>query len=122
MPEQDVIVSIAADPVRHRILARFPCHGRPMVRLLERPSFQCWMAMVHDFSARGLGLLFHRPLETGTVLAVQLRHRHHGLSRILSVRVVHSTPQSDGNFLIGCQLNTLLSEDELHSLRWPSPQ
>jgi hypothetical protein len=126
MSEQEVAFSTApmpdSEPVRHRILARYPCHGRPIVRLLERPSFQCWMAMVHDFSAHGLGLVFHRALDAGTVLALQLRQRHHGLSRILSVRVVHSTPQPDGNYLIGCELNSVLTEGELTALRWPVPQ
>src|SRR2546430_15262988 len=102
MSEQKLSDQRGAEPddasVRYRILARFPCYGRPMVRLLERPSFKCLMAMVANFSARGLGLIFHRPLEPGSVLALQLRRRHHGLSRILSVRVVHATPQPDGHY------------------------
>ena len=53
------------------------------------------------------------------VLALQLRRRHHGLSRILSVRVVHATPQPDGYYLIRCELNTSLTDDELESLRNP---
>jgi len=73
--------------------------------------------MVVDFSVRGLGLLFHRPLEPGNVLAVELKGRRHGVSRILAVRVVHATRQSDGNYLIGCELNTNLSDDEIHALR-----
>lgn len=100
-----------------RSLVRFPCTGRPIVRLLERPSFKCWMAMVVDFSERGLGLLFHRHLEPGTVLAIELKGRRHGVSRILSVRVVHATAQADGNWLIGCELNMSLTEDEIQSLR-----
>jgi hypothetical protein len=110
----------AAAVVRHRVLARYPCYGRPMIRLLERPSFKCLMAMVHNFSGRGLGLIFHRPLEPGAVLALQLRRRFHGLSRIVSVRVVHATPQADGNYLIGCELNTRLSDEELELLRHPA--
>jgi hypothetical protein len=107
--------------IRHRILSRFPCHGRPIVRLLERPSFKCWMAMVHNFSARGLGLVFHRALTPGTMLALELRRRRHGLSRVLAVRVVHCTPQPDGNFMIGCEMNAPLSADELDALRNPEP-
>jgi hypothetical protein len=109
----------ADDPVRHRLMARYPCPGRPIVRLLERPSFKCWMAMVHNFSATGLGLVFHRALEPGSVLALELRRRRHGLSRVLAVQVVHCTPQPDGNFLIGCHLNTPLSDEELDALRHP---
>lgn len=104
-----------------RNLVRFPCTGRPIVRLLERPSFKCWMAMVVDFSVRGLGLLFHRRLEPGSVLAVELKGRRHGVSRILAVRVVHATAQADGNWLIGCELNTNLTEDEIQALRQRPP-
>jgi hypothetical protein len=79
------------------------------------------MALVVDFSVRGLGLLFHRPLEPGSVLAVELRGRRHGISRILSVRVVHSTRQEDGNYRIGCSLNMDLSPDEMEALRQGGP-
>jgi hypothetical protein len=79
------------------------------------------MAMVVDFSVRGLGLLFHRPLDPGSVLAVELRGRRHGLSRILAVRVVHSTRQPDGNYLIGCALNMDLSPEEMEALRQGGP-
>jgi hypothetical protein len=92
-----------------------------VVRLLERPSFRCWMALVVDFSVRGLGLLFHRPLQPGSLLAVELKGRRHGLSRILAVRVVHSTRQEDGNYLIGCALNMDLNSDEIAALRQAGP-
>jgi hypothetical protein len=123
MANEKVIAQPGAEPeepvLQHRVLARYPCHGRPMVRLLERPSFKCLMAMVHNFSGRGLGLIFHRPLDPGAVLALQFRRRFHGLSRIVSVRVIHATPQPDGNYLIGCELNSYLSDEELELLRHP---
>src|SRR5437868_2577357 len=82
---------------------RFRCSRPRLVRLLARPSFQSFRAVVHNVSARGLGLILGRALEVGTVLAVQLRgSRQEGLSCILTARVQHCTRQANGNWLVGC--------------------
>jgi hypothetical protein len=96
---------------------RRPCPRRPLIRLLARPNFECLRAGAVNVSAEGIGLVFDRRLEPGTVLAFLLQHSRPGMSRILSARVVHATPRPDGTWLIGCRLSGPLSDSELRSLQ-----
>jgi hypothetical protein len=88
----------------------------PFVRVLARPSFQPYEAIVHDVSFLNLGIIMPRTFEPGTVLAVQLQVRHAGFSGILTGRVIHSSQLADGNHLNGCTLSRMLTEDEIASL------
>jgi PilZ domain len=106
------IVSPAAGPERRRQV-RHICDPRPFLQLLVRPSFICRRAFVHNASEGGLGLVLQHPLEPGSVVALQLRRALHGVSRILSARVVHATPFPGGGWLIGCQLSSPLPPNEL---------
>ncbi len=125
MPEPSIFVQeeIAANlrQTERRSGERQPCKRRPAIRLLTRPGFQARTAIIVDASACGLGLLLQERLETGTVLALQLRGKHTGLSRILSARVLSASPQADGNWYIDCALSGLFSDEELQSLLWEGP-
>jgi len=68
---------------------RYHCRPRTVVRLAVRPSFQSFPALVRDVSAGGIGFLLDRPLEPGTVLALQLRGGRPGTSVVRMARVVH---------------------------------
>jgi hypothetical protein len=69
---------------------RYQCRPRTLVRLAVRPSFQSFPALAHDISAEGIGFLFNRPLEAGTVLALQLDGERPGISLIRMAQVIHS--------------------------------
>jgi hypothetical protein len=84
---------------------RTRCDPPPLIQLIVRPNFTSLRALVHDASDRGLGLLLHRPLPPGSVLALRLRQGAHGVSCILSARVVHATPHPQGGWLIGCRFS-----------------
>jgi hypothetical protein len=99
-----------------RALERCSCGDWRLVRLLARPSFQCHPAFVCELSRRGLGLVFTRPFAAGTLLAVQLRKQHTGLSDILTAQVRHSRALPDGQWHLGCCLSRCLTEDELYAL------
>jgi hypothetical protein len=107
--------SRSTDPER-RLIGRHKCDPPRRVRLIAKPSLQAHRALVRDFSVRGLGLLLDQPFEIGTLLAVQLQSRDVGLSGILTGKVRHATPQSDGNWLIGCSLSRPLTDDEIFTL------
>lgn len=102
--------------IDRRMLERYPCNRRPAVRVLARPSFQPHHAVVRDISIRSIGLILDRPLEIGTILAIQLRTKHVGFSGILSARVEHSTQMADGTWHLGCTLARSLTDDEVFSL------
>src|SRR5471032_1834029 len=87
---------------------RYPCLRRPAVRILARPSFQSYHAVVRDVAFRSIGLMIEKPFDTGTILAIQMRSRHAGFSGILSAQVQHATRQDDGTWLLGCTLSRSL--------------
>jgi hypothetical protein len=95
---------------------RYPCLRRPAVRLLARPSFQSYHAVVRDVAFRSIGLLVEKPFDAGTILAIQMRSRHAGFSGILSAQVQHATQQADGTWLLGCTLSRSLTDDEIFQL------
>ena len=86
------------------------------VRLLARPSFRSYRALLRDVSFRGIGLLVEESLEVGSVLAVQLRSKHTQVSGILTATVRHATPLPDGTCVVGCSLNRPLSDEEIQAL------
>ena len=72
-----------------RTQERYHCRPRTLVRLAVRPSFQSFPALVHDISAEGIGFLLDRPLDPGTVLALQLDGERPGISTIRMAHVIH---------------------------------
>jgi PilZ domain len=93
----------------------FLSNFRP-IRLLPRPSFQSFHAFFRDFSIQGIGLIFTRSLEPGTLLALQLRKKKAGMSDILTAEVRHATPLDDGFWALGCQLPRPLTQEECLAL------
>jgi len=78
-----------------------------------------WPAKVRDVSAGGVGLLLKHRFKPGTSLAVELRDAAGGAECSLRARVVHTTSvivEGDRYWLIGCALDTPLSESELAAL------
>ena len=102
--------------VDRRTRERYPCLRRPTVRVLARPSFQSYNAIVRDVSVRSIGLVVEKAFAPGTILAVQMQTRHAGFSGILSAQVQHATPQPDGTCFLGCTLSRSLTDDEIFQL------
>src|SRR5262249_5934858 len=68
-------------------------------------------------SATGVGLRMERRFEPGTILAFQLDRQEEDFSRTVLARVVHSTPQPAGKWLVGCIIASELSDEELVAFR-----
>jgi hypothetical protein len=75
--------------VEARAHRRYRCRENSVVYLAVRPSFHSFPALARDVSVGGLGLLLDRPLNPGTVLALQLRGGRPGTSVTRMARVVH---------------------------------
>jgi PilZ domain len=71
--------------------------------------------MIHDMSTTGLGMVFNQPFDAGTELTVELQSPDMALLYTV-LRVVHSTRQANGSYLIGCAFLRELSEEELRNL------
>src|SRR5437588_256056 len=92
MPQSETPVS-AQGPrragVEGRTQKRYRCRAKKIVRFAIRPTFQNFEALVRDVSASGIGILFDRALEPGTVLALQIKGSLPGTSMVRMAKVVH---------------------------------
>jgi PilZ domain len=86
------------------------------VRFLARPNFGPYTGFIQNISKRGLTLLAQARLEPGTLLAIQFRTRHLGVSDILSAQVKQTTPGDADTWLLECKLSRNLTKQELASL------
>ena len=116
LPLDDRHITHSLLDIDHRGSDRYPCLRRPAVRLLAKPSFQSYPAVVREIAFRSIGLLLEKPFEVGTVLAIQMRSRYAGFSGILSAQVQHAKPQADGAWLLECTLSRSLTDDEVFQL------
>jgi hypothetical protein len=71
---------------------------------------------LRDISATGLGILSRNPMAPATFLYVELQSMLDGATRRLRARVVHTTRQKNGIWLLGCVLTNELSPEELRGL------
>jgi hypothetical protein len=116
--EQTVIQPEGDGPTRDRERRSEPrrrCRGRGFALFVIRPSLRCFRVPVRDASTYGISFLHDRPLEVGTILALQLGAGMPAASWVRTARVVHATPQGE-EWLIGCRVSPPLSVGELESL------
>ena len=88
---------------------RYGCRRLVRVRRAMPPDTPPRLALVQNVSMHGIGLLLTGPVSTDTVLEIEM----FGVKRF--ARVVHSSKQADG-WLVGCSLNSSLSDGELERL------
>jgi c-di-GMP-binding flagellar brake protein YcgR len=72
-----------------------------------------WTGTVRDISAGGIAVVLNRRFEPGTLLIVDLPGHSKSASRPRPVRVVHATPEREGQWLIGCAFASPLSQNEI---------
>ncbi len=77
--------------------------------LLERRTVR-----VRNVSRSGIGLVVDRHWQPGTALILELPAEE-GV-RSVRARVVHSTSQPGGTFLVGCTLDNMLTDAEVEAL------
>ena len=95
-------------------------------RFSTPPHVECSFAspVLEDFgkvkitsiSRSGIGLVVSEAVATGMLLAVKLVNPIKNFSKTLLVRVVHSTPQPGGAYLVGGSLDEPLTYEELTAL------
>ncbi|HEV3203523.1 MAG TPA: PilZ domain-containing protein [Gemmataceae bacterium] len=85
-------------------------------RGLGEPDQVWWIGQIRDISSSGIGLFIQHDFEPQAILTVELENSARNNSCTVQVRVVHSTPQPDGFWLVGCTFLKELSEAELEKL------
>ena len=146
-PEQPTLPRRAG--IEARTQTRYRCYDRTIVRFAIRPSYQNYFALVHDVSINGIGFLIDRPLEPGTVLALQMLGRLEETTVVRTAQVMHVrrhlpiadapwvkkkpwlksllwffTGEEDETeleyvYLVGCRFNPPMSVEELEDLCGP---
>jgi hypothetical protein len=100
----------------YRATIRYHCAPATpgQVHIVDDHEYQ--RGWVQNLSLGGIGLLLSRAIAPGTSLEITLKSADQVRTFNLQARVVHSTVQPSGDWLIGCQFNERLTEDDLDCL------
>ncbi len=74
------------------------------------------LAKIRNISPEGISLILSRPVETGTLLSVDLIDtKTNRFSRTLQVRVIYSVEHPTGDWILGGTFATKLTNEELQT-------
>jgi len=99
-----------------RALVRYQCAPATPGRILLPEDHEFQKGWVLDLSLKGVGVLLPKPIKTGTLLVIQIKSITQKKTYDLAAHVAHSTLQSSGDWLIGCELIKPLVHEELDDL------
>jgi hypothetical protein len=107
---------VPASQAERRRAERYPCNLRPFWRVEGQEQADSPPARIQNISATGIGLRIGQPIKPGAVLVIKLQTTDRRLSRPLPARVMHATPQTEGDWLVGCQFVRKLSDEDMQAL------
>jgi len=100
-----------------RASPRYPYQHKTLCQPQADAKNNFWlMGTSQDISLAGIGFTLHRLFDPGTLLSVDLERPKKDSWGTFHARVMRSTLQADGNWVLGCALLPAMSEEEL--LRW----
>jgi CheY-like chemotaxis protein len=99
--------------VRYRCRLEGACHP-----IGSFPTQERWPGLLQDISLAGARVLLPRRFEVGTLLAVDLPDRDGEYTRRLLARVGRLASSVEGQWELGGNFTTPLTEDELRALFW----
>ncbi len=100
-----------------RASVRYQSNLKGSCQTLSAHRETSWEATVRDISPEGIGLLLNRRFEPRAVLSIELIDSRDERPRLLLARVIHATALPEGGWLIGCELVSPLSDEEVDALR-----
>src|SRR6516162_2904315 len=86
-----------------RATVRFFCSLDAFCLSRQTTGEACHEVRVQDISQTGVGLILDQPLESGTIVGIEMGYRLWRRPRVLMARVVHATAKPDGSWLVGCE-------------------
>ena len=99
-----------------RVWARY-VSSRPLPRRLDVADTNMPLeAWILDLSAGGIGLLVDQPQPLGTLLHIELETCPTAAPLTLWAHVAHCQPVDAGEFRLGCQFVTALTESDMQVL------
>ena len=99
-----------------RALVRYQCAPATPGRVLMSGDHELQNGWVLDLSLKGVGLLLPQGIDSGTFLVIQIKSISGNKTYSLPAHVAHSTQQSTGDWLVGCELVKPLNHEELDDL------
>jgi hypothetical protein len=95
-----------------RAWVRFPFDGESIFHSLVTADHEKTRAKVLNISAGGVGLLVARNIEVGTLLNLELSGEGKP-KRSFKARVVHVTPKTENQWILGCTFVGELSDEDM---------
>jgi PilZ domain len=102
-------------PSNRRASVRYHC-GLATAGQVEIAGQEWQRAWVLDLSIRGVGLLVNRVLEPGLEVVIHLKCPGAQQSFALPSRIRHVSRQADGEWILGCEFDGKLTDDQLELL------
>lgn len=107
----------AARQLNRRACFRYACAPATVTRVLlsDAPHvpLKGWAI---DLSVKGIGLCLSQPLEAGLFGVIQIKSASGTKTFELAARVIHSTMQPNGEWLVGFELVNALDQADLDEL------
>src|SRR5207253_1414767 len=99
-----------------RAWMRFPVQVGARYQKVSDPDSEHLPAEVLNISASGIGLLVGQPIDTGTLLSLELQPPSGKQARTTLACVVHVTKHGADQFALGCNFLCELKEEDLLAL------
>ena len=107
------VVSARNSDEDQRYHTRHPCDIRATLHPVSDPEQASQEAKVLNLSLNGIGLLTDGPVPVGTLLSIELAPANEARTRTILSCVVHATARGEGEWALGCNFITELSEVDL---------
>ena len=101
---------------RKRATVRYRCAPATVGKVFATADQEFQRAWILDLSLLGIGIQLSRTLEVGSLVVIMIRSNYATKIHELSARVMRCTQVPQGDWLIGCELLTALSPEELEQL------
>jgi hypothetical protein len=120
MPDSASLANVQSDAhhlrTERRRFVRYSLRPRPRTRWLVQPELRLHDGLLKDISVHGLCLILDHALPLGQQLVVQLRGQQRGGSLCRVAKVQRVEPDGAGQWLVGCELITPLTNEQMRSL------
>jgi hypothetical protein len=113
----EAAVTSSQEEVERRRFVRYALAAPPLIRCLVQPGFRFDHGLLKDISVSGFCLILKHALPVDARLIVQLPGRRRGISLSRAARVLRVESDGEGRWLVGCELSSLLSDEEITALR-----
>lgn len=99
--------------IERRASTRYPCNLATSCRLIAVVEGDAWPGRVRNISVGGISLVLSHPVDSDTLLSIELSSTTRQFSRTVQVRVVYCIEHPSGDYILGGAFVNPLGDDEL---------